>query len=1308
MLRDFLKWHSDTRKIVDDRQMSPEILESQGLSARQLAGTLLPSPVPMHSQSGVALVLVLACLTLLTVVVISLMVGATQELNASKSYSEQVEARRLAASTLELVKGQIWAATTEATNSSWASQPGAIRTFTSGNTNLVNVYKLYSSDAMVVPNSSYTNLANEVPANWASRPNEFVDLNRPVVVVAGGSTNTNYPIFNPAATNSVAGFTVTSAPGATTTNPLPMPVQWIYVLRDGTHTNSSVTNAAFNAANPVVGRIAFWTDDDTCKLNINTASATREGEATGGKATQSFWDIPVGSATFENDGLALYQPAQGEFQRYPGHPARVNLKTVLPTITASNIYSMTPRISSADETVGSFGGTKAPSGVIPKNTNRLYATVDEFFYNPSRSVNNSALTSTTLNQLEGLLTAYNRAPELNLFGRPRVSMWPVSNLDAKRTPTDKYFARCSTMVYGNGTSSNLFAVTRSDSTTTNGDLNCTGATIPKLFTYLQNQTKDAPPGYSSSFLNKYTAAGCDQLITLSLDYIRCINLYDSSVTTGNLKIGNANTSPMIPYNANAFAPGDASVAGVDPALYGASIFHLPGFGQVVPLQIGNYRGLGRMDTTISEAALHFWALSWNNGDPVRADDVVTLNGVTQQVSQFNYSDNTKNYWLHLANTAGPNTGGNGTGAPMYAAQLILAPFGPMAGFTRYSPDYLHKVTGLSGIKINGIYPFPAASDGVNLVRTSISGHFGTVSGGASGGMETLTFSKGKSGYITDGKAVLYSNSSLSNPSFTDYPFASMPFAVSANQTSIQVDGGPLTVEIYTKGQDLLQKIDLNFPQTTIKVPNRYATKSGIGDSTNPGNPCFDPLYPDQTCPVINSVLGGASGKRSSGRRMRSVSIDPDDVFYTGDVIISVEATGSAMDYRWLSLKKDVPSSLFQKHLLYDSQVNRACGLVRATGSTNGRYLAASYPNGSRSAPLISSQTATIGVKNAKNSPPDFENGFGDFRDGAYARKPDGIEYIRASQIGNYTPYYLGAFGAWGEVGGSTYFAPNRQVPSPGIMGALPSRATDSDGVWETLLFCPNPAAGTTASVHRGFDSPPDYLWMDLFTMPIVEPYAISEPFSTAGKINMNYQIVPFTYVTRNTGLRAVLAANRVSTCKAAANTTERFQINPDETLKHFQAVFDTTGVAKRVFKSPSEICSMWLYPGQTNAPTPPQTSSTDTPGSNSNIRTWWGYGSTSSTSRVFTGDNLREQPYTALYQNLTTQANTYTVHVYVQALDQTPLGKLIVSGEYRGSYALERFLDPKDPRLPDFTSATSPNAMGYYQFRVNNTTQFLP
>jgi hypothetical protein len=160
----------------------------------------------------------------------------------------------------------------------------------------------------------------------------------------------------------------------------------------------------------------------------------------------------------------------------------------------------------------------------------------------------------------------------------------------------------------------------------------------------------------------------------------------------------------------------------------------------------------------------------------------------------------------------------------------------------------------------------------------------------------------------------------------------------------------------------------------------------------------------------------------------------------------------------------------------------------------------------------------------------------------------------------------------------------------------------------------------------------------------------------------------------------------------------RHPIHLNETLKQFQAKFDSN----QIFKSASEICSIWLYPGNTTTST--TALATDTAGSSSGITAWW----YTIGDKSGTGDNLREQPYTALYQNLTTQANTYTVHVYVQALDQPPSGKLIVTGEYRGSYALERFFDPKDPSLPDFIRDPNSNAMADYQFRVNNTTQFLP
>ena len=1313
MIRDFLKKLASSRGIVEERQTSAESSATLDRPAHHNAGKLGPSPVPVHSMSGAALVLVLACLALLTVVVISLVVGATQELNASKSYSEQVEARRLAASTLELVKGQIWAATTEATNSSWASQPGAIRTFRSGNTNLVNVYKLYSSDAMVVPNSSYTP-ANEVPATWASLPNEFVDLNRPVVV--GGVTN--YPIFNPSASGSVVGFTNNaSAAIVTPTSPLPMPVRWIYVLRDGSLTNSSVTNATFDASNPVVGRIAFWTDDDTCKLNINTASAAREGEKNGTTDTQSFWDLPYGGnpkpiVPDPEAKLGRYQPAQREFQRYPGHPARIDLKTVLANMTASEIYNITPRISSDDATNGSFGGTRfSTSGAIALKRERLYATLDEFFYNTNRTANSAAITSTNLNRLEGFLTAYNRAPEINMFGRPRISMWPVSNLDSKRTPLDRWFALCSTMVYGNGpsvTGTNLFAVTRSVSTNATGDLTCTDATIPKLFRYLQNQTENAPPGYTSSFLTKYTTAGRDQLITLSLDYIRCVNLYDSSMQTASLQ--------GAPYNPNAFTLPQVNLTAYDktwkPKPY---IFTLPGICQAVPLRIspatvpsssGTFNGLGRFDTTISEAAFHFWALSWNDGTPVRQDDKITINGTTSTVGVF---AQTASNFQQIALTSNATSAGNST-TYMYGAQLLISPMNTMLGFGKYGADYLHRVTGLSGFTINGASVFPA-DPAVNWVRIA---DFDSGPGGGCGALYSTVADAVSPMVNGDGKFAYFDGGTIASPSQRDYPFVSRIFAVPNADTTLNFSGGDLTLEIFSRAGDLIQTLNLNFPQANVVKPT----------------------------PVISAVSGNNVvgtdyySNVPQGRRMRSAGYfdfaPSKQICFAGDTIISVEANGPATDYRWLSLQSSVANTLFQSHpgyLTTTATANKACGFRGSTTmgqisgptssgaastitSSSGTILGGGKrpfgnDNPKRNFPVISSRYTTTGITNALGKLPDFETGFGDLPDGAYSRKPDEISIRRLQTSQNmeddqyWTPYYLQQFGGYDGFGDDTYFAPNRQVPSPGIMGGLPSRGTEANGAWETLLFCPNPAAGMTSSDHRGFVSPPDYLWMDLFTMPIVEPYAISEPFSTAGKINMNYQIVPFTYVTRSTGLRAVLAANRVSAVNltsATASTMTRHPIHLNETLKQFQAKFDSN----QIFKSASEICSMWLYPANTTTPT--TALATDTAGSSSGITAWW----YTIGDKSGTGDNLREQPYTALYQNLTTQANTYTVHVYVQALDQAPTGKLIVTGEYRGSYALERFLDPKDPRLPNFMNATGPNAMGYYQFRVNNTTQFLP
>jgi hypothetical protein len=111
------------------------------------------------------------------------------------------------------------------------------------------------------------------------------------------------------------------------------------------------------------------------------------------------------------------------------------------------------------------------------------------------------------------------------------------------------------------------------------------------------------------------------------------------------------------------------------------------------------------------------------------------------------------------------------------------------------------------------------------------------------------------------------------------------------------------------------------------------------------------------------------------------------------------------------------------------------------------------------------------------------------------------------------------------------------------------------------------------------------------------------------------------------------------------------------------------------------------------------------------------------TTNALTGDNSRERPYTNLLGRLTTKSNTYTVHYRVQALKQPPTAtagqwdetKGIVTGEYRGSTTVERYITPKDPAIPDYAadyaanpSASLPDIGTYYKWRTLNTRQFAP
>ena len=405
-------------------------------------------------------------------------------------------------------------------------------------------------------------------------------------------------------------------------------------------------------------------------------------------------------------------------------------------------------------------------------------------------------------------------------------------------------------------------------------------------------------------------------------------------------------------------------------------------------------------------------------------------------------------------------------------------------------------------------------------------------------------------------------------------------------------------------------------------------------------------------------------------------------------------------------------------------------------------------------------------------PGDWTTGVGDDGDGPFIDKPD--EGAEAAQDGSgYSSYYQTDMIDLALERTAVSFSPNRQVPSGIIFGGLPSRAIQ--GVpWCTLLFCPNPAAndnGSTSSlIHYGFGTPaaggllattndpnyfsppyvtpPDHLFLDLFWMPVVDPYAVSEPFSTAGKVNLNYEIVPFgSYIHRSTALHAVMKSTRILAVPTVANDadgsgypgyvaptstspasggypslkaisfrsnpnmpnayTYRYAINLPKTIDDYVTTSYTPGatnanafynrfiVQKDLFRSASEICNVSLVPqavsGAVYYPTP-SALSTGLPldASYANMQAWW-------TNFKLTGDNGREGPYNQIYPRLTTKSNTFDIHMRVQVLTQTTADRAngtfnttagdSVVGEYRGSALVERYLDPNQSSLPDFATA---------------------
>lgn len=1394
------------------------------------------------SQRGVALVLTLTILVLATMLVLAVFLRMSSERVDSSAGIRQSEARQMAAGVVDLVKSTITQAasgyesgpdgsfTTKRT--AWASQPGLIRTWGEDGS-AYKTYRLYSSGQIV--NTGTINLAAEQTEidDWKSGSTSYnalwCDLNAP----ADSGTNAgtlSYPIVTPpkdtrsgsvatdinngvptddpatAAQEGVQGFAITSAPGFASgtspglaNNPAPMPVKWLYVLQDGTFvtpTGSGTVAAVAGASqtNPIVGRVAYWTDDETCKVNINTAS---EG---------IYWDKPYGMSREESGttgalGYSLSVPVQNEFQRLPGHPAFTSLSAVYgawlprPDIGFSNTgpngaaaytggtfsgnilpyFNLSPRIGDG----GTQGGTRsvtapAAGDQITLDAARLYASSDEPLYSPAtspRSLNNSSLTPDRVKQTAFFVTANSKAPETTLLEQPRISLWPIQQSLGARNAQDKLLAFASTIPV-NGSPYYFQRVSEWESDDSPGSsqsstLDISHSRNASLLRYLLNTCKQTLPGFGGKFSDKYTGGTLPQILVQMFDTVRSlVNTTSRSLTP---------TYSFAPYGLAGNYESAVGLASVVPSRASLDGKEVKGFGRF---------------PTITEVVIVFMATSWK--------DETTLGAA----APFTPTPGPDNLPDDVPDHAGAF---NGVGDPQTTsirAVIYLIPLNPAPGQPDMAPAVRYQVEGLENLTIDGInLGFPSAGNAVLITRSNLRRTIQPETGiesqlmWGSGTDGSYARSAGPSTGVT-------TSTGSSDPQIKLYPLigadVALPIAAEASRwglgvsgdytdlrpaiapTTMAFNGGRLTIRIFPgsgntfSGNDLIQEIEVNFPASRLPVPQvvrarvfagpdsngvRDFNSTAVGMTTDPKSVSFysgigavsnadGRDFPQR----LHCTISGGAGARNMpslirrGDVMRSVYLDP--------------AGPSGGDLRVVAALRYVPGAFLTAFPGYtDTNILQACaGGVRGTTGGLARRSSVAYgtarldknpdsfknqPNRPdadyQGTPLSLSYynrarpNVPFGLSEARMGTllGDLNTGVGGILDGPYIGLADqGFVSEQSKQYNNI--YYPSNAGDSTSAQAITTFSPNRQVSSPVIFGSLPSGITPLANLsdsgtqtpWRTLLFCPNPAA---KSSHPGFSNPPDHLFLDNFWMPTVEPYAISEPLATAGKINLNYQIAPFGYIERSTGLYAALKALKMPAIPDAlsasyrtdesalpgssSNPTWRYNIDVPAVVAGMKSSRFSLNDA---YRSASEVCSIFLVPGKqpgATAATPNGPSGSTPLQRYNNTANWWD-------DKRLTGDNLRETPYDQIYSRITTKSNTYTVHMRVQALKQTGAGgwdkwdevRDQVMSEYRGSATIKRYIDPSDPDVPDFALPAnySKNLAPYYRWRTVAETQFIP
>ena len=682
---------------------------------------------------------------------------------------------------------------------------------------------------------------------------------------------------------------------------------------------------------------------------------------------------------------------------------------------------------------GSEGGTVATE-VSDKGMKaepakyHLYASPEEILFESELSGGkrkiHPQITPEKLEAAKFFLTARSRAPETTVLGFPRMSMWPIAALPARRTPFDQAIAFCSTI---GGTRKQPYFFQRDTAYSRHGEFYGTGGGRNEtMYEAFKTITGLAVPGFASSFGQKYGEGQFDDrdnIIAETIDYFRGTNLSDPTNKSFQYTQGGSGRD----FDK---ALGHGQIAAI--CLCEGTDPHRARWSNVaLPLP----KGFGRMVGLSEFALILIKRAEWE-----RPQDAENPQDMGKQVGEKADLDNTWELGGKMA-----------VGTQLIQMGLLVEGFAPAHGWTSLQPQNTIAIDGGTG-NTGKLIPdsFALGGHSLNNYRLNRDGlesdqnnEFPKMSTTDS---PTHRAPKGRpkdwiawGGY---GGVRMFKTIICFEPVVVSIDLKQIPFGGSSDRRAPlrvvlfdAVVGNPNVTE---NVNELIQSYQLNFPPAIFPVPR------------------------------FNREKGENNFYSFEDRMKAALTLGADKLFNpTQDVVHSlVPASG---DYRILASKRVIPSTSFVPHSKYgEMNTMMAHSLTDYKEGDNGvsllpggsfdkKFLDLDYADGTAPDYAINedefgNDVLRAGQQREPYDPEttgDFDQGVGNAPDGPYINRPDDGDSRGLTGSGD--PYFDNNL-KFREKAIST-FSPNRVIPSPGMLGSL-STGVQTNVPWQTLLFRP--------------------------------------------------------------------------------------------------------------------------------------------------------------------------------------------------------------------------------------------------------------